>query len=658
VLSSREPKPKFDVTQTSFQSAMVALFPIAKRKLPPWFQLSIGIGCDLNGPACGDPFKRLALASSRHLRRGARVRAESLKRITLGMTLKIFISYRRQDSGANAIGIGQYLEKEFGRKNVYIDVEMQAGTKYPDVIERRLAECKVLLVLIGPGWLGSKDEQGHLRLQKPDDWVRLEIAHALKRDITVIPVLINGAQLPDRETLPDDIQGLLDHQVASVSVAGFRHEMAGLVRDIRSIKIRRSRRLFVGTAAAALILLIGSALAMRFGIHALLDDGVRIFTHSSDATKETELWKSQPGEWVLYAVDSTPSPYYLNTHSVKTFGNRASYTARFVLKSSPASFSDTKFVQGAYEDDNTVLDCGKQVFVISERTVYSRTGETLSHFKLGAPESVDLGQGQSINPGSILAIGQRISCDEKLRSLFLSKRNLDPSNLSYLSNTPNGDGTIFHAPISSTSDPTYSVQTLLVTKFYADHEVAEIFPGQNVRGLASLLYRSTAQDVKISCAEKRMTAPILEYYDKEENLNYLAVAPPNQTIDVKGGIVFTLFEVACGAAANVGGNYEGMNDAKYSKGGDGEQKIAIFIQQNGSDLKVRFESPLGGQGEGTGTLKNGRVDAITLHSTAPGCPGSYEGSLSFTDNEMNWSYKGEDCGGPMEGHGTATKVAR
>jgi hypothetical protein len=54
------------------------------------------------------------------------------------MPLKIFISYRRQDSGANAIGISQYLEKEFGRKNVYINVGMQAGTKYPAIIEKHL----------------------------------------------------------------------------------------------------------------------------------------------------------------------------------------------------------------------------------------------------------------------------------------------------------------------------------------------------------------------------------------------------------------------------------------------------------------------------------------------------------------------------------------
>src|SRR5215469_3706393 len=108
------------------------------------------------------------------------------------MSQKIFISYRRQDAAANALGIGQYLEKEFGRKNVFIDVDMRAGAKFPAVLEERLAECKVLLALIGPEWLNSRNEHGQRRIDLPDDWVRLEIAHALKRDITVIPVRVNG----------------------------------------------------------------------------------------------------------------------------------------------------------------------------------------------------------------------------------------------------------------------------------------------------------------------------------------------------------------------------------------------------------------------------------------------------------------------------------
>lgn len=152
------------------------------------------------------------------------------------MSQKIFISYRRQDSAANALGIGQYMEHEFGRKNVFIDIDMRAGTNFPTVLEQRLAECKVMLVLIGPNWVNALDEQGRRRLDDADDWVRLEIAHALKRNITVIPVRVNGAELPLKATLPDDIRGLLDHQAASVTIAGFRNEMSGLVRDIRSIR--------------------------------------------------------------------------------------------------------------------------------------------------------------------------------------------------------------------------------------------------------------------------------------------------------------------------------------------------------------------------------------------------------------------------------------
>ena len=69
---------------------------------------------------------------------------------------KIFISYRRDDSAANAVGISQYLEQRFGRQNVFIDVDMRAGARFPEILERRLAACKVMLVLIGSG--GSMHE--------------------------------------------------------------------------------------------------------------------------------------------------------------------------------------------------------------------------------------------------------------------------------------------------------------------------------------------------------------------------------------------------------------------------------------------------------------------------------------------------------------------
>jgi hypothetical protein len=124
----------------------------------------------------------------------------------------------------------------------------------------------------------------------------------------------------------------------------------------------------------------------------------------------------------------------------------------------------------------------------------------------------------------------------------------------------------------------------------------------------------------------------------------------------KASLFENLLGIACGPLPlNVTGKYEGMNHATYEKKGRGEQKLSLTIQQNGNDLNVNFET-LGGQGEGTGKLTGNRAEALSLRSTQPDCPGSYDASLSFVDNSVSWSYKGTDCGGVMEGHGTATKV--
>jgi hypothetical protein len=174
------------------------------------------------------------------------------------MSGKIFISYRRDDSAAIALGIGQYLAKEFGRRNVFIDVDINAGAKFPVVLERRLTECKVLLAVIGPNWLDVRNDAGKRRLDDPNDWVRLEIARALKRDITVIPVLIGGAELPKKADLSEDIQGLLDHQSAAVTTIGFRNEMGGLARDIRAIPNAWAwRRVAVGATAVLAVMVAG-----------------------------------------------------------------------------------------------------------------------------------------------------------------------------------------------------------------------------------------------------------------------------------------------------------------------------------------------------------------------------------------------------------------
>jgi hypothetical protein len=71
-------------------------------------------------------------------------------------------------------------------------------------IHQAVGSCDVALVLIGEEWLAMTGPQGKRRLDDPEDFVRVEVAAALTRDdVTVVPVLVEGAQMPSSAELPE-----------------------------------------------------------------------------------------------------------------------------------------------------------------------------------------------------------------------------------------------------------------------------------------------------------------------------------------------------------------------------------------------------------------------------------------------------------------------
>jgi TIR domain len=96
---------------------------------------------------------------------------------------RIFISYRRDDSGGHAAGrVTDRLEREFGRDLLFIDVDsIPPGRNFVDVLREEVAKCGVLIAVIGPDWLDAHDKDGNRRLDNPNDFVRIEIATALQR---------------------------------------------------------------------------------------------------------------------------------------------------------------------------------------------------------------------------------------------------------------------------------------------------------------------------------------------------------------------------------------------------------------------------------------------------------------------------------------------
>ncbi len=123
----------------------------------------------------------------------------------------IFICYRRDDTRGDAGRLHDRLAAHFGAERVFMDVQdIRAGVEFDQALERTLAGCRVLIVMIGTRWRGS--HPGEDRLSAPDDYVRQEIEHGLRRQLLVIPVLVGGAAIPSAESLPPDLAPLSRRQ--------------------------------------------------------------------------------------------------------------------------------------------------------------------------------------------------------------------------------------------------------------------------------------------------------------------------------------------------------------------------------------------------------------------------------------------------------------
>jgi hypothetical protein len=149
------------------------------------------------------------------------------------MAGKIFINYRRDDSPGTAGRLHDRLAQTFGRNNLFMDVDhIPAGVDFVEYLNSQVAVCDVFLAVIGPNWLNAKDERGRRRFDTPDDFVTIEIAAALARNIRVIPVLVDGARTPKADKLPDSVKPLVRRNAVEVRNTQFGRDAEALANKV------------------------------------------------------------------------------------------------------------------------------------------------------------------------------------------------------------------------------------------------------------------------------------------------------------------------------------------------------------------------------------------------------------------------------------------
>lgn len=148
----------------------------------------------------------------------------------------IFINYRRNDSEGEAGRLFDDLVSHFSDESVFMDVAaIEPGRDFRKAIDQSIANCDALLALIGLEWLEAKNATGGRRLDDPNDFVRIELASALRRDIPVIPVLVRGAKMPHVEQLPEDLKELAYRNAVELTHPRWKSDVQVLIRSLRAV---------------------------------------------------------------------------------------------------------------------------------------------------------------------------------------------------------------------------------------------------------------------------------------------------------------------------------------------------------------------------------------------------------------------------------------
>jgi hypothetical protein len=151
------------------------------------------------------------------------------------MSPRVFVSYRKADQGFAAVLLDETLRARFGNEVIFRDSRsIPLGADFREELWGALRDSGVLLAVIGPEWL-TVQKDGARRLDDPDDYVRREIAHAIRFGLHVVPVLIGDTALPSESDLPMDMRELVYRQYHRINVRTASLDLSVLLEQVASL---------------------------------------------------------------------------------------------------------------------------------------------------------------------------------------------------------------------------------------------------------------------------------------------------------------------------------------------------------------------------------------------------------------------------------------
>lgn len=183
------------------------------------------------------------------------------------MSRHVFINYRRALSLKDAQLLHARLQRQFGQAGVFLDVSgLDGGDHWLHTLERHLNASVAMVALIAPGWANAINEQGDRRLDNPNDFVRFELARAFARPIPVLPVLVDGAEMPDVAELPSNLLPLSFPQAMLLRSASFEDDAEKIGKRLKVLIAQaRPRGVSLRAASAASMLALATGVAAPIG---------------------------------------------------------------------------------------------------------------------------------------------------------------------------------------------------------------------------------------------------------------------------------------------------------------------------------------------------------------------------------------------------------